>query len=192
MTVTKKIKKKRKLVTKKIKDIIEELDVDLDPRKQAFALAYCDPMSNTYANALQSGLKVGFSQEYSENITFRAPKWLAEISGKLSMIETVKKNIKKHLELGTFVPVIGMTGPVHDKITKELVYAEDAKLLKLQQDMTMFVAEKLVPDFKKKEKFDLPPQKVEIKQIIIIAPNGGSIPYNSTNAEAISSVSETS
>jgi hypothetical protein len=53
----------------------------LDDRQLNF-LKYCfDPESETYRNALQSGLRAGYSQEYSENITHLMPKWLSESIG---------------------------------------------------------------------------------------------------------------
>ena len=41
---------------------------DLDPRQTAFLTYYLDPKSETFSNALQSGLKAGYKQEYAENI----------------------------------------------------------------------------------------------------------------------------
>ena len=48
----------------------------LKPKQKLFIEAYLTPQSHTFNNALQSGLKAGFTQEYSENITHLKPKWL--------------------------------------------------------------------------------------------------------------------
>ncbi len=173
----KKIKKNKRKTPPKIQEVVDEM-IDMDPRQQAFAIAYMDPGSLTYGNALQSALKAGFSAEYADNILALKPRWLSEIIGKMNFMDTVKSNIKKHLELKTLVPVMTAFGPYFDKKTKKILMREDAKMLKIQQDMTMFVAEKLMPEYKRKEKFELPPGTVEIKQIIIMAPDGASIPYN--------------
>ena len=51
---------------------------DLDPRQTAFLTYYLDPKSETFSNALQSGLKAGYKQEYAENILNLMPDWLSE------------------------------------------------------------------------------------------------------------------
>lgn len=170
-------------------EIIEEM-VDMDPRKSAFAAAYLDPMSITFGNGLQSAIKVGFTPQYAKNLLTNRPRWLCEMVDKLGYISSVQKNIKKHLELKTEVPVMTAFGPYIDKKTKKMVMAENSKLLKIQQDMTIFVAERLMPDYRKKDRGEGDIRPVEIKQIIIIAPNGESIDYNKTNTEAISSIPE--
>ncbi len=188
----KKLQKKAPPKQRTIQEIIESEEIDLDPRKQAFALAYMDPLSITYGNAYRSALKSGFSDEYSKNITSLSPMWLSEIIGKFDMLGIVRRNIKKHLELKTSVPVIGMFGPIVDKKTKKPMMREDEKLLKLQQDMTIFVAEKLMHDYRKKGKEDLLEQKVEIGQVIILASNGEKVNYNQSNSEAASRLLEAS
>lgn len=178
---TKKVRVK-KVKVKTIQEIIESENVDMDPRKHAFSLAYFDPGSSTYSNATQSAIKAGFSAEYADNITSLAPKWLSELMGKFDMMEIVRKNIKKHLEIETRAPIIGMHGPVIDKETKKLIYAEDPKLLKIQQDMTIWVAEKTMGEYKKATKEDKEnAQPVFITQIIIKSPDGNSIIYDTNN-----------
>ena len=38
----------------------------LTPQQELFLSYYTNPKSETFSNALQSGLKAGYSQEYSE------------------------------------------------------------------------------------------------------------------------------
>lgn len=57
--------------------------IDVLQDRQLNFLKYCfDPESETYRNALQSGLRAGYSQEYSENITHLMPNWLSESIGR--------------------------------------------------------------------------------------------------------------
>ncbi len=173
-------------------EILAEMDVDMDPRKQAFAVAYFDPLSNTHGNALQSALKAGFAQQYAESIIAQKTKWLSDLLGRMDLMNDLKRNLKYHVNLPIKVPAMGPFGPILDKKTKKPIMVESNIRLKLRQDMTIFALEKLDPDFKKKDKDDPILNKVEIKQIIIIAPDGKSIDYNSSNAEAVSSLPEAS
>jgi len=182
----KEIIKKKRIRKKKV--IPVELDVDMDPRRALFSDAYLNPMSNTFANAYQSAIKAGFSQEYAKNILTGKPKWLSEIIGRMGITDKVKANIKKHLELNTVAPVMTPFGPYRDKKTKKMMYLEDAKLLKIQSDMTMFVAEKIVDEFKKKDKQEPLSTGLEIKQIIILQPNGEKKIYNEENQQKIFTV----
>lgn len=185
------VKDKKKIKKNKDKKEIVELEMDQDPRRQAFASAYYDPNSNTYSNALQSALKAGFAPDYAKDILFRKPKWIQEIVGKMDILDDLMRNLKAHVNLPTIVPAMGPFGPLINKKTNKPYMVESNVRLKLRQEMTMFGLEHLNPDFKKKDKTE-PLGKVEIKQIIIIAPNGQSIPYNSTNSETIFGISETS
>lgn len=184
------VKSKKKRIRKpRIKPDLPEESMDLDPRRQTFAAAFYDPTSDTYGQLVPSGLKAGFTTTYSQNLTNSRPKWLLRIIEKMDLMTTVKKNIKKHLELKTEVPVMTAFGPYKDKKTKKFIMHEDAKLLKIQQDMTIFVAEKLIPDYKKNA--DPVPFMVDFKQVIIINPNADSKPTigDQTNPQAISSIS---
>lgn len=67
----------------------------LNPQQQAFKEAYCNPSSPTFGNALQSGLKVGFSQEYSECITVQNTKWFSEILGDQEMLNLAEDALKE-------------------------------------------------------------------------------------------------
>lgn len=47
-------------------------------QQRLFMKAWTSPDSNTFANAFQSALSVGYSESYSKNITHLAPSWLSE------------------------------------------------------------------------------------------------------------------
>lgn len=55
---------------------------ELTLRQTEFLRHYLAPQSETFGNALQSALKAGYSQEYSENITALMPDWLSESIGR--------------------------------------------------------------------------------------------------------------
>lgn len=127
-----------------------------DPRQSLFLASFLDPKSPTFSNALQSGLKAGYSQEYSESLVAQMPLWLSEKLGELDMLKKAERNLNKILELETNLPVMGMFGPVYDRIPDgvdkngkekfrrgELVKAENSKLLAIQADVTKFVSERL-------------------------------------------------
>lgn len=68
------------------------------PQQQIFIKGYFDPKSETWGNALQSALKAGYSQEYSENITHLMPAWLSDAIGDSKLIQKALKNLTKTLE----------------------------------------------------------------------------------------------
>lgn len=72
--------------------------MDLTPIQQLFLKAYLDPKSPTWGNALQSGLKAGYSQEYSESITAQMPNWLSESLGKNILVQKAEKNLELALD----------------------------------------------------------------------------------------------
>lgn len=65
----------------------------LTPQQEEFLALYTDPRSPLFGNALQSALKAGYSQEYSENITHRMPDWLAENVGDMKRLRKAEKNL---------------------------------------------------------------------------------------------------
>lgn len=71
---------------------------NLTPQQEAFLKAYLDPKSPTWGNALQSGLKAGYSQEYSESITSKMPDWLAENVGKSKIVQKAERNLDMALD----------------------------------------------------------------------------------------------
>lgn len=93
-----------------------------DPRQSLFLQYYLDPKSETFSNALQSALKAGYEQEYAESITSKMPTWLAESVGDNLLVKTAEKNLLEFLEMET---------------------GADPQLMKIKQDTTKFVSERL-------------------------------------------------
>lgn len=50
-----------------------------DVRVVAFKQYFINPESPTFMNVLQSALKAGYSQEYSESLGYQNPKWFDEL-----------------------------------------------------------------------------------------------------------------
>jgi len=72
-----------------------------DPRQALFLKEYLDPNSPTFANCLQSGLKAGYSQEYSESLTAQMPDWLSERLGDNKFVHLAEKALVEALEYST-------------------------------------------------------------------------------------------
>lgn len=74
--------------------------MELNPQQIEFLVAYTNPRSPTWGNALQSALKAKYSQEYAETITAQMPEWLSENLGKNKLVQKAEKNLDKALEGG--------------------------------------------------------------------------------------------
>lgn len=107
----------------------------LTPQQESFLAAYTNPKSETFGNALQSALKAGYSQEYSESITHQLPDWLAENLGRSRIIHKAERNLDIALEGGLDDPEKGGK-PIQWKATemalktqgKDLGYTERTEL----------------------------------------------------------------
>lgn len=77
------------------------MDNPLTPQQQDLLRFYLDPKSATFSNMLQSALKAGYSQEYSESIGYQNPDWLAEAIGKsrkTKIVEKAERNLDMALD----------------------------------------------------------------------------------------------
>lgn len=95
----------------------------LNPKQELFLSLYTDPKSETFSNALQSALKAGYAQEYSESITSQLPDWLSESLGNMDRLRRAEKVLDKVIDMET-----SMEGK------------EDSSLVKAQLDAAKFVA----------------------------------------------------
>ena len=66
-------------------------------KKQRLFIEYwIDPVSETFGNVYRSGLKAGFSNSYSMNLTHLAPAWISESIEKLDLQdEHIKQGIQQ-------------------------------------------------------------------------------------------------
>lgn len=110
----------------------------LEPRQIAFLKNYLDPKSDTFSNALQSGIKAGFSEEYSSNITSLMPDWLSENIGRTQMLKKAEKNLEEMLDMP--IQTLEWQGRGEDA---EQVVITDVGLVRIKQDTSKFVVSRL-------------------------------------------------
>lgn len=158
--VTRQPKKKRdtKIITNPNK--INQY-TDPDPRQALFLDNYLNPKSVTFSNCTASGLAAGYTQEYSENLVHLMPDWLSKRLGDMNheaMLRRAESNLKEIMELPTMVQAMGPFGPLFKMETKrvkvrgkwkikkvptEPIMTFASPLLKLKNDASQFVAERI-------------------------------------------------
>jgi len=137
---------------------------ELTPKQQEFLANYTNPNSDTFGNALQSGLRAGYSQEYSESITYKLPDWLADNVGMSKRLKQSEKVLDRTLEMSA-VDGKGKT---------------DTQVLKIQVDVAKFYAERVgKKTYSTKSEIDHTSGGEPIKQINYIIPNGADTETNS-------------
>lgn len=72
--------------------------MEFNPQQELFLKSFLDPKSTTFGNYLQSALKAGYSQEYSESISYQMPEWLSDALGKSRMVQKAEKNLDLALD----------------------------------------------------------------------------------------------
>lgn len=70
----------------------------LKPQQIKFLEYYLDIKSESFSNACQSALRVGYAKEYAENITSIMPKWLSENIGDSKLLSKAVRNLDKFLD----------------------------------------------------------------------------------------------
>lgn len=99
----------------------------LTPQQELFLANYTNPKSETFSNALQSALKAGYTQEYSESITAQMPDWLSENLGDMKRLRKAEKNLDEVQNL----VIVDENGKV------------DANLIDKRTRVDIFIAERL-------------------------------------------------
>ncbi len=149
-----------------------------DPRQQLFLAYYLDPKSLTFSNAYQSALKAGYEDEYAKVIMSKMPTWLSEKVNDLKssdMLEKAERNLVEMMDLPSMTHAMGAFGPLYDGKgdDKKPVMAYATGLLKIKNDASKFVAEKIGRGKYAKEDDDKPKGTVtNFTQIIINPPHG--------------------
>ena len=72
-----------------------------DPRQSEFLKNYLDPKSDTFSNALRSGLKAGYTEEYSKTITSQLPDWLSDSIKDEHLVNLAEKALSEALSYST-------------------------------------------------------------------------------------------
>jgi hypothetical protein len=103
------------------------IDRFLTPQQELFLEYYTDPKSETFGNCTQSGLRAGYSQEYSENLTYVMPLWLSESIESMQVLKKAERNLNQVLDL--------------DIVTDEGKI--DTNILGHRTKVDMFIAERL-------------------------------------------------
>jgi len=73
-------------------------DTQPDPRQALFLAHYLNPKSDTFSNAYQSGIKAGYSEEYSKVILSKDIDWLSDFVNEEQMVKKAMKNLMKLLD----------------------------------------------------------------------------------------------
>ncbi len=68
-----------------------------DPRQSLFLSYYLDPQSDTFSNALQSGIKAGYTEEYSKTLMSQLPDWLSESIKDNELLALAEKRLRQIL-----------------------------------------------------------------------------------------------
>ena len=111
--------------------------MEFTPQQLAFIDNYFNPESETYGKMTKSGVKAGFDEKYSENLSSMGLKWFEAamgLYGEDDFLKEIDEELKKMVRLET----IG-----HVKIGDEVVAKQDPQLLKIKQDTLKFLAERL-------------------------------------------------
>lgn len=101
-----------------------------DPRQGEFLKNYLDRKSPTFANAYQSAIRAGYSEDYAKTIVSRDSDWISDNVRTESMVQKAEKNLEKILDMN----VVSEEGKV------------DTGLLKVVADTSKFVTERLAKD----------------------------------------------
>lgn len=115
---------------------------NLDDRQIRFLAAYLDPKSDTYSDAKNSALAVGYKEQYANSITALAPEWLSDAIGRRKrLLERAERNTEEVLGLDVYQDAIGPFGPVINKETGKPYQTLSAKVLMARGDASKFVME---------------------------------------------------
>ena len=110
----------------------------LTPRQVRFLAFFTNPKSDTFGNAYRSSIKAGFSEAYSRHITSMDLSWLVENVRYVDMVKKAEKNLDDVLDLDT----TDYKKRIVDRKV-EYIKSHDPQLLKIKNDTSQFVAERL-------------------------------------------------
>lgn len=118
----------------------------LSPQQISFLSFYTDPKSLSFGNARESAVRAKYSLNYANNITGLMPDWLFDFIGNMNMVRKAERNLSEMLDLEVNEQVITMIGPLVDKETGQPIKKVNPNLLRIKQDTSKFVAERLNKD----------------------------------------------
>jgi len=170
-----------------------------DPRQALFLAYYIDPKSESFGNATQSGLRAGFERTYAENLKNKMPYWLSrkvEDFKSNRLLEKAERNLEEIMDLPSKIQAMGAFGPIYTKegkgkkAKKVPIMVYSSGLLKVKNDASKFVAEKIGRGKYAKEEPGTPPlgTVTNYTQIIINAPNGTKNTGDKSDTQTIPSL----
>ena len=151
----------------------------IDPRRNAYISYFSDPTSPTFGKSQASALRAGYSKSYARsmvNITRsqgRVP--LIQRFDKSELVDQARKNLEEFVKMDCRVQAMSGFGPIKDQETGEYVTKISAELMKIKQNSTHFIAERLDP-----ENFS---NKLEVKSQSMVAVVGAEDIANMSKEE---------
>lgn len=115
-----------------------------DPRQELFWKYYLDPKSDTFSVATKSARKAGYSEAMANQVTLT--EWYIEVRRRNGLLKKAELALEEGLDIEVNVPVMGMFGPIIDKMTGQPLMKVEANLLGRKLDVAKFVAGTLGKD----------------------------------------------
>lgn len=111
----------------------------LDPRQKLCWDFYIDPRSETFGNGTQSAIRAGYEPDYADQIT--TVEWFKGRLRRLNMLSKAEKVLDEMLDMP--VETLKFEGKGEDAVQ---VVVTDPALVKIKQDTSKFIAERLGKD----------------------------------------------
>lgn len=73
--------------------------MEIDPKQLLFLTNYLDPKSDTFSNCFKSGVKAGYSEEYSRNLLSLMPVWLSTSIDRVKLLDKAERNLNRALDI---------------------------------------------------------------------------------------------
>lgn len=109
----------------------------IDPRWALFVVAYSDPKSGTFSNAMASAIAAGFSESYAKSITTHIPERVSEIVGNEKRVAKALEHVDEVLEMPIITQAMGAFGPLYEKkeifVEKQLKNGKKKKVKRIEK-----------------------------------------------------------
>lgn len=128
MSSTEVVKKKKKETRVKLK---EDQEAHFDLRREMAFSNYCDPLSETYNNALKSAVKAGYTKKTARSITTET-WWRKRVENLIKMLPRAEEIFIEDMYMETRTPVV---------VDGQTLYKIEPQLRRIRHDSATFVAE---------------------------------------------------
>jgi len=109
---------------------------NLDPRQKLCWEYYVDPRSETFGNMTQSGIRAGYDEEYSRQLS--TTDWFLAKIRRLNLLGKAEKVLDETLEMEDVNPILYNGAPII--LDGKALVKRDPALTKIKQDSAKFVA----------------------------------------------------